>query len=74
MAPSFVVCGTTYLAIYNQRKTLLDIRDVTSFDQSALNLLFENMKDAKWVKLFKWNLFDLLPLHDDVELSVTVTP
>ena len=62
--------GTTYLAVYNKDNRLLELKIITELDQSNFNVPIENMKDAHTVKIFRWEILTLRPLHNAVEVSV----
>lgn len=65
-----VADGTTYLAVYNKDNRLLDLKIITELDQSDFNVPIENMKDAHTVKILRWEMPSLRPLHNAVEVSV----
>ena len=62
--------GTTYLAVYDKHNRLLDLKVITELDQSNFNVPIENMKDAYTVKVLRWEMLSLRPLHNAVEVSV----
>jgi hypothetical protein len=65
-----VADGTTYLAVYDKYNRLLELKTITELDQSDFNVPIENMKDAHTVKILKWEMLSLRPLHNSVEVSV----
>ena len=62
--------GTTYLAVYNKDNRMLALKNITELDQSNFDVPIENMKDAHTVKILRWEMLSLRPLHNAVELSV----
>lgn len=62
--------GTTFLAIYAKDNRMLALKNITELDQSNFNVPIENMKDAHTVKILRWEMLNLRPLHNTVEISV----
>ncbi|MBQ7976148.1 MAG: hypothetical protein IJ300_10735 [Clostridia bacterium] len=60
----------TYLAIYNRDKRLLCLKNITELDQSGFSISIENMQDAHTVKVLRWTMPALRPLHNAVEIGV----
>ena len=44
--------------------------NITALDQSNFSISIENMKDAHTVKVLRWAMPSLRPLHNAVEVSV----
>lgn len=63
--------GTTFLAVYNKDKQMLTLANITAQDQSDFSISIENMKDAYTVKVLRWSMPSLRPLHNAVEVNVT---
>ena len=63
--------GTTFLAVYNKDKQMLTLSNITAQDQSDFSISIENIKDAHTVKVLRWAMPSLMPLHNAVEVSVT---
>ena len=63
--------GTTFLAVYNKDNRMLTLANITAQDQSNFSIPIENMKDAHTVKVLRWKIASLMPLHNAVEVSVT---
>jgi hypothetical protein len=62
--------GTTFIAIYNSDKRMLDLKNITEFDHSDFSTSIGNMKAACTVKILRWEMINLRPLHDAVEITV----
>ena len=62
--------GTTFAVVYNKDRSLLYAKDISGLDQSDFSISIGNMKNAYTVKIFRWTLSNLQPLHDAVEVSV----
>ena len=62
--------GTTFLAVYNKDKQMLTLSNITVQDQSEFSISIENMKDAHTVKVLRWAMPSLIPLHNAVERIV----
>lgn len=58
--------GTTFLAVYNKDNRMLTLANITVLDQSDFSISIENMKDAYTVKVLRWAMPSLRPLHDAV--------
>ena len=63
--------GTTFLAVYDKDNQMLTLANITALDQSDFRISIENMKDAHTVKVLRWKIVSLMPLHNAVEVSVT---
>ena len=63
--------GTTFLSVYDKDKRMLTLANITDLDQSDFSISIENMKDAHTVKVLRWAMPSLMPLHNAVEVSVT---
>lgn len=63
--------GTTFLAVYNKDKQMLTLANITAQDQSDFSISIENMKDAYTVKVLRWSMPSLRPLHNAAEVNVT---
>lgn len=62
--------GTTFLAVYNKDKQMLTLSNITAQDQSEFSISIENMKGAYTVKVLRWKIASLMPLHNAVERIV----
>ena len=62
--------GTTFLAVYNKDNRMLTLANITAQDQSDFSISIENMKDAHTVKVLRWAMPSLMPLHNAVERIV----
>ena len=62
--------GTTFLAVYDKDNRMLTLANITAQDQSDFSLSIENMKDAHTVKVLRWAMPSLIPLHNAVERIV----
>lgn len=62
--------GTTFLAVYNNDKCMLTLSDITALDQSDFSISVENMKDACTVKILRWKMLGLIPVHKPAEATV----
>ena len=62
--------GTTFLAVYNKDNRMLTLANITAQDQSDYSISIENMKDAHTVKVLRWAMPSLMPLHYAIEVSV----
>lgn len=62
--------GTTFLAVYNKDNRMLTLANITALDQSDFSISIENMKDAYMVKVLRWAMPSLMPLHNAVEVNV----
>ena len=62
--------GTTVVAIYDNLGKMLDLKNITELDQSNLYVLIENINDAHNIKILRWQMQSLRPLHNAVEVSV----
>ena len=61
---------TVLLAVYGSGK-FMHIVNITDKDQNAINIDFENMKNADTVKIFRWeNLSNIKPIHNYIEVEV----
>ena len=63
--------GTTFLAVYNKDNRMLTLANITALDQSDFSISIENMKDAHTVKVLRWAMPSLSPLHNAVAVNVT---
>lgn len=71
LSDNTVAEGTTSLAVYNKDKRMLTLANITDQDQSDFSISIENMKDAHTVKVLRWAMPSLRPLHNAVEVNVT---
>jgi len=62
--------GATYLSVYDNNKRLLTVEDITALNQSDFSVFIEDMEDSCTVKLFRWEIARLRPLHNAVEVNV----
>lgn len=51
-------------------KQMLTLSNITVQDQSEFSISIENMKDAHTVKVLRWAMPSLIPLHNAVEVNV----
>ena len=63
--------GTTFLSVYAKNNRMLSLVNITAKDQSDFSISIENMKDAHTVKVLRWVMPSLRPLHNAVEVNVT---
>ena len=63
--------GTTFVSVYDKDKRMLTLADISKYDQSDFGISIENMKDAHTVKVLRWVMPNLRPLHNAVEVNVT---
>ena len=61
----------TFLLVFNEDKRMITSVNITALDQSDFSISIENMKDAYTVKVLRWNMTSLKPLHNAVEVNVT---
>ena len=64
-----IATGTTFLSVYNQDKMMLCVKNITELDQSNFSISLENMKDAHTIKILRWDMPGLRPLHNAVEIN-----
>ena len=70
LSDNAVAEGTTFLAVYNNDKSMLTLSDITALDQSDFSISIENMKDAHTVKILRWKMPGLIPVHKPAEATV----
>lgn len=62
--------GSTFLSVYDKDNKMLTLANITDLDQSDFSISIENMKDAHTVKVLRWAMPSLIPLHNAVERIV----
>ena len=61
---------TTFVAIYDSFGNMLRLVDITELDQSEFSISIENMETAHVVKILIWDMPNIRPLYNAVEVSV----
>ena len=70
LSDNAVAEGTTFLSVYDKNNRMLSLVNITAKDQSDFSMSIENMKDAYIVKVLRWAMPSLMPLHNAVEVIV----
>ena len=62
--------GITFVAVYDDNGKMIFIEDATELDQNDFSMQMENAEDADTVKIFRFTMPALAPLHKAAETDV----
>lgn len=62
--------GITFVAVYDDNDKMISLEDVTELDQADFSMQIENAEDADTIKVFRFTMSALVPLHKAAETDV----